>query len=1053
MNAIVSFALRQRVLVVVLLLIFIGSGIILFTKLNIEAYPDPVPPLVEVVTQSSGQSAEEIERYISIPIEVQMAGIPHITAIRTISLFGLSDVKIQFSYDFTYDEAQQWVINRLSQLPALPNGAQPQLSPESPIGEIYRYRLMGPPGYSVTDLKTIQDWILERRFKALPGVIDVTGWGGKTKSYEVSVDHHKLLQYGLTLAQLLQSLNSGNINVGGQTVNIGPQAAIVRGVGLIRSQDDIANIVLTQNHGSPVFLRDVATIDIGHQPRLGIAGQDNDDDIVQGIVLMRRGEQSKPTIKGVEQEIQTINGSGVLPPGVFIRPIYDRADLIAVTTRTVLENMLVGMALIFLVQWIFLGDLRSALIVAVTIPFALLFAVAILTLRGESANLLSVGAIDFGLIVDATVIMMENVFRHLSGGVTDRSERRARLADAGKAGLSGKLGTILVAAQEVGRPILFSAAIIVAAFVPLFTMSGVEGHIFGPMARTYAYAIAGGLIATFTISPALSAFLLPDRVRETETHIVGFLHQRYIRLADYALANRVISLGGVGLLLLFALFAVRSLGMEFLPHLEEGNFWIRATMPATISLEEANRYVNTMRHVIRSYPEVITAVSQNGRPDDGTDATGFFNAEFFVPLKPASDWPSGTDKASLTNTMSKVLADKFPGVDFNFSQNIEDNVEEAASGVKGENSVKLFGNNLQTLEALAAKIKNAMARVPGIADLAVLNSLGQPTIEIRIDRARAARYGLATGDINAVVQAAIGGQAAGNLYEPSSDRNFSIVVRLASQYRDSLDAIRHITVDAADPTNGAPIPVPLSDIADVRLVSGAAFIFREHQERYIPIKFSVRGRDLSGAVQEAQRQIARGVKIPAGYRMEWVGEFGELQDALGRLEIAVPVSLALIGMLLYINFSSLRDTLLAASVMPMAALGGIFALFVTGTPFSVSAAIGFIALFGISVMDGIIVLAFYNRLLSVGVNRVEAIRRTCAIQFRPVMMTCVAAGVGLLPAALSTGIGSQVQKPLALVVVGGMMLAPALILLVLPVLIECFSLRQPMDAPASGSAP
>src|SRR5579863_3851588 len=625
--------------------------------------------------------------------------------------------------------------------------------------------------------------------------------GRKTKTYEVSVDQHKLLQYGITIAQLLQALNNSNINVGGQTVNIGQQAAIVRGVGLVRSASDIGNVVLSENKGVSVRLHDVADVTISHQPRLGIAGQDNDDDIVQGIVLMRRGEQSMPTIHAVEQEVRDINSSGILPPGVMIKTVYDRTDLINVTTRTVLENMLVGMVLIFLVQWLFLGDLRSAAIASATIPFALLFAVTILMLRGESANLLSVGAIDFGLVVDATVIMVENIFRHLTGEVSARGEREKRRAEAGKAGLPGKLGTILVAAQEVGKPILFSAAIIVAAFVPLFTMSGVEGHIFGPMARTYAYAIGGGLIATFTISPVLSAFLLPDRVRETETRIVGFLHTRYIRLADYALANRVLSLGGAGLLLLFALFAVRSLGMEFLPHLEEGNFWIRATMPATISLEEANRYVNTMRRVIRSYPEVITAVSQNGRPDDGTDATGFFNAEFFVPLKPASDWPSGTDKAGLTNAMSKALADKFPGVDFNFSQNIEDNVEEAASGVKGENSVKLFGNNLQTLEVLAGKIKNAMARVPGIADLAVLNSLGQPTIEIRIDRARAARYGLATGDINAVVQAAVGGQAAGNLYEPSSDRNFPIIVRLASQYRDSLDAIRHITVDATDPAS------------------------------------------------------------------------------------------------------------------------------------------------------------------------------------------------------------------------------------------------------------
>jgi len=1051
MSRIVEFALRQRVLVLVLLVLFLVAGVVTFTRLNIEAYPDPVPPLVEIVTQSSGQSAEEIERNISIPIEVQLAGIPHITTIRTISLFGLSDVKVQFSYDFTYDEAQQWVINRLSQLPPLPGGAQPELSPESPIGEIYRYRLEGPPGYSVTDLKTIQDWILERRFKAVPGVTDVSGWGGKTKAYEVSIDQHKLLQYGVTLPQVLQAVGNSNINVGGQTVTIGEQATLVRGIGLIRSSDDIANIVLVQNRGVPIFLRDVANVTIGHQPRLGIAGQDNDDDIVEGIVLMRRGEQSMPTIRGVEQEVQTINASGILPAGVSIKPIYDRTDLIAVTTHTVLENMLVGMVLIFLVQWLFLGNLRSAAIVAVTIPFALLFAVCILMLRGESANLLSVGAIDFGLVVDATVIMMENIFRHLSGAITMRSERRARHAKAEQAGLKGRLADILVAAQEVSQPIFFSAAIIIAAFVPLFTMSGVEGHIFGPMARTYAFAIAGGLLATFTVTPALSAFFLPEKLEEKETGILHALHARYLRLSEFALANRVLSLGGAGLLLGFAFLASLALGMEFLPHLEEGNFWIRATMPATISLETANGYVNKMRRVIHSYPEVLTAVSQNGRPDDGTDATGFFNAEFFVPLKPASAWPHGVDKAGLTDTMNADLAKQFPGVEFNFSQTIEDNVEEAASGVKGENSVKLFGNDLATLESTAAKIKAIMAKVPGIADLAVLSSLGQPTIEIRIDRARAARFGLTTSDINAVVQTAIGGQSAGNLYEPNSDRNYPIIVRLAPQYRGSLDAIRHVLAYAVNPSGGAPIAVPLSAIADIRQVSGAAFIYREHQERYIPIKFSVRGRDLAGAVRDAQAQIAASIKMPPGYRMEWVGEFGELQEALGRLFIAIPVSLLLIGILLYINFSSLRDTLLAASVVPMAAIGGIFALYLTGTVFSVSAAIGFIALIGISVMDGIIVVAFYNRLLGMGMARSDAVTRTCNVQFRPVMMTCVAACVGLLPAALSNGIGSQVQKPLAVVVVGGMLLAPALILLVLPVLIARFSTRQPA-ALSSGAA-
>jgi heavy metal efflux system protein len=1055
MSAIVAFALRQRVLMILLLLALFGVGVASFLKLNIEAYPDPVPPLVDIVTQNPGQSAEEIERYITIPIEIQMTGIPNVTAVRTISLFGLSDVKVQFTYDFTYDEAQQWVINRLSQLSPLPNSATPQISPDSPTGEIYRYRVVGPSGFSVTDLKTMEDWILERRLKAVPGVIDVTGWGGKTKTYDITIDLDKLLAHGLTLPQVLQVLNNSNINVGGQTVNFGPQAAIVRGVGLIHSMDQIRDTMITSVNGAPVRVSDIATVTVGHQPRLGIAGQDDDDDIVQGIVLMRRGQKSMPTIHAVEAEVEKINNSNILPPGVRIERIYDRSDLINITTRTVLRNMIFGIVLIFFVQWLFLGNLRSALIVATTIPFALFFAITMLVLRGESANLLSVGAIDFGLVVDATVIMVENIFRRLSQPPERRFARSPILQRVRPiAELRGKFATIANAATEVNQAIFFSAAIIVAGFVPLFTMSGVEGHIFGPMAKTYAYAIAGGLIATFTVTPALCAILLRERVNEVETLVMRGLHRLYRPILDVALGNWIVTLGGAVLLLVLAGLALPTLGLEFLPKLEEGNFWIRATLPPSISLEEANGYVNRMRRLIKSYPEAITVISQNGRPDDGTDATGFFNAEFYVPLKPFDAWPKGMDKEKLTEEVNGALEAEFPGVEFNFSQNIEDNVEEAASGVKGENSVKLFGNDLATLEKTAAKIKEVMSTVPGISDLAVLNSLGQPTVRIEIDRARAARYGLAPGDINSTIAAAIGGQAAGNLYEEGSDRNFPMIVRLAPNYRQSLDAIRRITVGAPNPSGSGVVPIPLTDVATVELVSGASFIYRENEERYIPIKFSVRGRDLGSAVLEAQEKIAKLVQLPSGYRFEWVGEFGELQEAIGRLAVAVPLSLGLICMLLFLNFGSVTDMLLAASVMPMALIGGILGLFLTGTPFSVSAAIGFVALFGISAMDGIIVIAFFNRALEAGTERSAALMRTCEVQMRPVMMTCIVACVGLLPAALSTGIGSQVQKPLAIVVVGGSLLAPLLILLVLPVLIDLFSRRQRfVEEPRPRSAP
>ena len=1042
MNRVVEFALRQRAFVVIALLFLMVGGLVAFFNLNIEAYPDPVPPMVDIITQSNGQSAEEIERYITIPIEIQMAGIPHVTSIRTISLFGLSDVKLQFSYDFTYDEAQQWVINRLAQMPNLPGSAQPQISPSSPIGEIYRYRVVGPPGYSVLDLKTIEDWILERRFKAVPGVIDVTGWGGKTKTYNVSIDLPKLNGYGLALPQVLQVLGNSNINVGGQTINIGDQSAVVRGIGLIHSMDDIRNTMLTANNGAPVLLRDVARVTVGNQPRLGIAGQDGDSDIVQGIVLMRRGEQSMPTIKRVEDEVARINASGILPPGVHIERIYDRSDLIHVTTSTVIHNMVMGIILIFLVQWLFLGNLRSAVIVATTIPFALFFAILIMTLRGESANLLSVGAIDFGLIVDAAVIMMENIFRHLSEPKAERFIKDPYI-QGHTTTLRGKFAVIANSALQVNRGIFFSAAIIIAGFIPLFTMTGVEGHIFGPMARTYAYAISGGLLATFTVTPALSSYLLPESLAETETFLVRLLRKGWQPTMRFALANRVLTLGVGAVFFVLAILVGTRLGSEFLPHLEEGNLWIRATMPASISLEASDAYVNGMRKMIGSYAEVRTVISQHGRPDDGTDATGFFNAEFFAPLKPADEWAGGESKEELIADMTEKLRRQFPGVDFNFSQYIQDNVEEAASGVKGENSVKLFGNDLATLQKTAEAIRRIMAGVAGIEDLAVFNSLGQPTVRIDVDRARAARYGLAPGDVNAVVQAAIGGQSAGNLYESNSDRNFPIMVRLSENYRNNFDAIRRITIGASNPQGSGVVQIPLGDVASVQLVSGASFIYRENQERYIPIKFSVRGRDLGSAVQDAQARIAKNIHLPAGYHLEWVGEFGEFQAAIQRLMVIVPLSILLILMLLYVNFGSLVDTFLAASAIPMTLVGGIFALFVTGTAFSVSAAIGFVALFGIAAMDGIIVLSFYNRMIRQGLDRTAAIARTCEVQMRPVLMTCVAACVGLLPAAFSTGIGSQVQKPLALVVVGGMLFAPLFILMVLPVLIEMFSRRGP----------
>jgi len=1034
MDRLVAIAVSRRYLMVGLFAAVIVGGLIAFKQLNIEAYPDPTPPMVDIVTQSPGLSSEEIERYITIPIETQVSGIKNLRTIRTISLYGLSDVKLQFSFDYTYDEALQQVLNRLSQLPPLRGNVQPGISPVSPIGEIYRYRLAGPPNYSVLDLKTLQDWVLQRRFRAVPGVIDVTGWGGRTKTYELQVDFNKLIAYGLTLPQLLQAVGNSNINVGGNTVNLGAQSAVVRGVGLIRSIDDLASTMVSQSGGNPVLVKDIATVTVGEKPRLGIAGMNQDDDIVQGTVLMRRGEQSSPTIARVEALVASINNSSILPPGVRIERIYDRKDLIDLTTATVLHNMVVGILLIVLLQWIFLGDLRSALIVGATIPFALFLAVIILVLRGESANLLSVGAIDFGLIVDATVILVEAIFRRLSQTEAEQSYISTDTA------MGMKSHAILSASADVSRSIFFAAAIIIAAFLPLFTLGGVEGNIFGPMARTYAYALAGGLLATFTVTPALSAIILPSHIHETETWIMALLHRLYVPVLNWAVGNRrPVMAGAVGLAVMTLVFG-RLLGLEFLPKLEEGNLWIRATLPPTISLQEGNAFVNEMRKTIRGFPEVESVVSQHGRPDDGTDAAGFFNAEFFAPLKPVSEWSGAHDKDELTAQLLAKLQDKFPGVEFNFSQYLQDNVSEAVSGVKGENSIKLYGNDLQALTDTANKIKSVLSTVQGITDLAVFTSLGQPTIRIDIDRAKAARYGLAPGDINATIKVAIGGDTAGDLYEPGSDRHFPIIVRLAPEYRKSAEAIQNLRIGAAGPS-GTITQIPLSEVASINVVSGAAYIYREQQERYLPIKFSVRERDLGGAIREAQDKVAEQVQLPPGSRLEWVGEFGNLQDAIKRLSIVVPISLALIAVLLWFNFGSMIDTLLAMSVIPMAIFGGVLGLLISGIPFSVSAAIGFIALFGVAVMDGIIILSQYNQLIDEGFDRVRAVIRTGELQLRPVLMTCVIAGVGLLPAAMSAGIGSQVQKPLAVVVVTGMMLAPLVILVTLPVLISFFSRR------------
>jgi cobalt-zinc-cadmium resistance protein CzcA len=1039
LRSLIALCLARRPLVLIAFAIFLGLGYWAFTALNIEAYPDPTPPIVEIIAQNPGQSPEEMERYVTIPIEIAVASTPGLRYLRSNTVYALSFLRLQFEYGRDYHFVRQQVINRLKDV-ALPNNVQPVISPAGTISEIFRYELKGPPGTDVMQLKTLQDWVVERRLRFVPGVIDVLAFGGKTKEFQVEIDLNRMRSYGLGLPQIINAISSSNANVGGRTIAVGEQSVNVRGIGVLGTLDDIRNIVIAQQSGLPVLLSDVAKVHIGFTPRLGIAGRDDRTDVVYGIVLMQKFERTMDVVTRVRAAVQTLNSDGSLPKGVRIDPFYDRGDLVAVTVNTVLHNMLFGIVLIFLIQWVFLGNLRSALIVSTTIPVALFVAVIITVLRGESANLLSIGAIDLGIIVDATVIMVENIFRHIAHQIhhefSDDSTR-----------LGTKLHRILTAAVEVDKAIFFSVLITIAAFLPLFTMQGVEGQIFGPMSRTYAYALLGAVFATFTITPVMSSILLPERVNEVETLLVRHIRRIYQYLLPLAVHHyrRAAALAAAFLLLCGAL-GLR-LGTEFLPKLEEGNLWIRAMLPPTITLEAGVDTVARIRSVIRSYAPVQTVVSEHGRGEDGTDPDGSFVAEFFVPLKPRSEWPKDLTKETLVKQMSARLKNEFIGIDFNFSQYIQDNIEEAVSGVKGENSIKIFGPDLQELERLSKLVRAELAKVPGVSDPGAFNLLGQPNLVIKVDRAKAARYGISAADVNVVVQAAIGGQEVTRVYE--GEQNFALTVRLAPQYRDNIDAIRSVPVALPSSDPKAPTAyIALGDVAEVTLDSGAAYIYRENNRRFIPLKYSVRGRDLGSTVAEAQQRVTQAVAMPAGYSMEWTGEFGALEEAKKRLSIIVPLSLLLILMILYGLFNSVRDSLLALSGIPFAVAGGVLGLTVADLNFSVSAAVGFISLFGVSAMDGILLISYIRRGIEDGKDTETAIIEAAQTRMRQIFMTGFSACIGLVPAAISTGIGAQVQQPLACVVVGGMLLSPICSLLVIPTFARMF---MPAVA-ASGAA-
>jgi heavy metal efflux system protein len=870
---------------------------------------------------------------------------------------------------------------------------------------------------------------------------------------------------------VMTALGNANINVGGREIRVGQQSINIRGVGLIDDggnddltqgyrTDDIQNVVLTQTNGIPVLVKDVARLSVGYVPRLGILGRDQEDDVVGAIVVMSRTEKTADMIPKVKAEIDKMNRDGSLPRGVRIVPYYDRSSLIAVTTHTVLHNLLFGCLLIFLIQWIFLGDLRSAIIVGLSIPFALFFAVILLVIRGESANLLSVGAVDLGIIVDSAVILVENIFRNFQRPVEQRQDLLQRLADTfwGRdptrlphstvpaEGWTDRLRLILISAIQVDKAVFFTALITVAAFVPLFTMQGIEGQIFGPMARTYAYALAGALISTFTATPVLASIFLPERVKQTETIVVRALQGIYKPVLRFALRRRIIvTLIGVAFLGIAALLAPR-LGSEFLPHLEEGNFWIRASMPMTLALQDGEAAARKMRGILLRHPEVITVVSQHGRPDDGSDASPFSNVELFAPLKPFDQWPRGLTKDKLTEQIQAEFDKELPGVSFNFSQYIQDNIEEAVSGVKGANSVKIVGANLEILTKLANQVRDELRQVRGVTDLGIFPVLGQPNLNIKVDRAKAARYGLNAGDVNSVVQAAMGGAAATTVLE--GDRAFNVVVRYPPEYRDSIDKVREIKV-AFQTSSGANAYIPLNELATVTLDTGAAWIYHESTQRFIPIKFSVRDRDLGSTVTEARERISKNVKLPSGYRLVWAGEFGRLEEARNRLAIVVPVSLVLILGLLYTLFNSVLECLLTLSGITFAAAGGVLALYFSGLHFSISAAIGFVSLFGVSVMNGILLMTYFKQARLRRDSSMNAIFFAAFTRMRPILMTSFSACIGLVPAAISTGIGSQVQRPLATVIVGGMLAGPIMLLIVVPALMVVFLAGEKKPAAVS----
>jgi cobalt-zinc-cadmium resistance protein CzcA len=1013
---IVKFALRQRFLMMMLVVLLIAAGSYSFMKMPVDAYPDLSPPIVELVTQWPGHAAEEVERLTTLPLELAMNGTPNMRVMRSISLYGLSDVRMTFE-DGTDDYfARQVAFQRISDA-TLPSGIAPSMAPLfSPSGLVYRY-VIESPDRTPMELHTFEDWVIERGYRSVPGVADDSGFGGPTMQYHVLLDPVKLYNFHIAVPQVISALASNNANTGGGFYSQGGQFNYVRGLGLVSTVEDIGEVPVGSNNGAPVRIKDIGQVQIGYAPRLGIFGFENNPDAVEGVILMRRGEQTQTVLQGVEKKTEQLNRS-VLPPDVKIRPYYDRSDLVRVTTDTVEANLLRGMLLVVVVLIFFLGSVRAAVISALTIPLALMFAFVIMKARGDAANLLSIGAIDFGIIIDGTIVMVENIYREL--GL--RHGQTYKLHDV-----------LLSAARDVDRPIFYSIAVIIAGYLPIYALTGPAGLLFRPMANTMAFALIGSLILTLTIVPVAASFWFTGGVKERRNVIFEWIRDFYAVLLGGCLRFPALTLVVSVLIFGASLLLIPGIGGEFLPHLDEGALWVRATMPYTISFEDSAAFAPKVMKILKTYPQVTVVGSELGRPDDGTDPTGFFNDEFYVGLRPYSDktWSQSAihTKADLIEDVGKKLS-SFPGVIFNFTQPAEDAVDEALTGLKSSLAVKIFGEDLNVLEAKGVEIKRALDRTPGFEELTVVRELGQPSLTIQPDRPKIARYGINVDDVGAIVQAAIGGQTATQVIQ--GEKLFDMIVRMDPQYRSGARQIGNLLVPAPGGQQ-----IPLSELATIREVSGASFIYRENNSRYIGVQFSVKGRDLEGVIHSGQAAVNKAVHLPPGYRLEWGGEYSELLEAKAQFVIIGPLAVMLIFLILFALYGNFKFPItIALGVVLTEPVGALIALKLTHTPFSVSSFLGLLALLGVSVETAVILVSYINKLRIEGMTIHDATLSASLLRLRPIMMTALVACLGLLPAAMATGVGSDTQKPFAIVVVAGLISRLFLGFFVNPVLYE-----------------